>query len=298
MLATLVKTTRPPFLLLPLVVIALAGALAWHHTDNWSHLLFGLVLLGALAAHASVNVLNEVHDARSGLDKLTKRTPFSGGSGALQKNPAAIPLAQILGMGLLGLVILIGFYLIYQTGWGLLPIGLVGVGVVLAYTPKITRSPWLCLIAPGLGFGPLMVLGSYFVLTGEYSWLAFGISLIPFFLVNNLLLLNQFPDLEADRKVGRNNILIATGPKQGLFIFRWFLLGAFLTLLVLVALGYLPVFALLGLGSLVFALPLYWGLVRFRGEGELDNRLLAQNVLVNLTMPFFIAVGLMLEIWI
>lgn len=292
MLHTLVQTTRPAFLLLPLAIVALIGALAWQSSADWSTSLFALVLLGALAAHACVNVLNEVHDARSGLDDLTRRTPFSGGSGALQANPAAIKYAACLGVGLLCLVMGIGLYLVSVRGWGLLPIGLAGVVVILAYTPKITRLPWLCLVAPGLGFGPLMVLGGYFVLTGEYSWAALGASLIPLFLVSNLLLLNQFPDVEADRQVGRCNVIIATGGEQGAWIFKWFLLAAFLALLLLVAMQALPLMALLGLGSLVFALPLYLGLTGFRGESELDHRLLALNVLVNLTMPLFIAVGL------
>lgn len=294
MFATLVKTTRPSFLLLPLSVIALAGALAWHSGVEWSPALLGLILLGALCAHASVNVLNEVHDARSGLDDLTRRTPFSGGSGALQSNPHAIRQAEFLGLGLLGVVIALGLYFIALRGWELLPLGLAGIVVVVAYTPALTRSPWLCLLAPGIGFGPLMLVGSYFVLTGEYSWLALGVSLIPLFLVSNLLLLNQFPDLEADRQVGRKHLIIATSPRLGLHVFRWFLIGSFLTLLLLVSLEYLPRPALLGLASLAFALPLYTGLLKAHHQSSVNNRLLGLNVLVNLSMPFFIALGLVL----
>lgn len=294
MLLTLVKTTRPAFLLLPFSIVALAGALAWHTGTDWSPLLFSLVLLGAISAHASVNVLNEVHDARSGLDDLTCRTPFSGGSGALQHNPQAIEYAQMLGLALLGVVMGLGLYFITLRSWELLPLGLVGIAVVLAYTPKITRSPLLCLIAHGIGFGPLMLVGSYFVLTGEYSWLALAVSVIPLFLVSNLLLLNQYPDLEADRQIGRRHLIIATSPHKGLQVLRWFLIGSFLTLGILVSLQYLPRLALLGLASLVFALPLYVGLLKSAAKGTVNNQLPALNVLVNLSMPFLIAVGLVL----
>lgn len=294
MLQTLVKTTRPSFLLLPFSIVFLAGALAWQSGADGSLLVFGLILLGALAAHASVNVLNEVDDARSGLDELTKRTPFSGGSGALQANPAAINAAEKLGFALLGLVVAIGLYFVYLKGWLLIPLGLLGILVIVAYTPKFTRLPWLCLIAPGLGFGPLMLFGSYYVLTGEYSWVVLAVSLIPFFLVSNLLLLNQFPDLDADTQIGRNHLIIAYQVSTGLAIFRWFLLSAFLVLLLLVAFNFLPAKALLGLLSLVFALPLYWQVLKAKTAGEVTNKLLGLNVIVNLSLPFLIAVGLLL----
>lgn len=293
-LRALFMTARPPFLLLAFSVVSLGGALAWYSGADWSNSLFVLIMLGALAAHASVNMLNEVHDARSGLDELTQRTPFSGGSGALQTTPQAIIWVEAMAYILLGLVIVIGLWLVNLRGWGLLPIGLLGVVVVLSYTPKIMRSPWLCLIAPGLGFGPLMVLGTYYVMMGEYSWLALGVSLIPFFLVNNLLLLNQFPDYEADQQVGRRNILIAAGLQQGALIFRWFLLAAFLTLILLVALEYLPLWALLGGLTLLFAVPLYLKVQRQYDQIHQLNSALAWNVVINLAMPLLIALGLYL----
>lgn len=287
-------TARPPFLLLTISVINLGGVLALYSGAVWSTSLFSLIMLGALAAHMSVNMLNEVHDARSGLDDLTQRTPFSGGSGALQRTPQAIIWAERAGYGLLGLVIAIGLYFIALRGWGLLPLGLLGLWIVLSYTPRITHSPWLCLIAPGLGFGPLMVMGTYFVLMGEYSWLAFAVSLIPFFLVNNLLLLNQFPDYEADKQVGRRNILIAMGLNQGVKVFRWFLLAAFLTLLLLVALSWLPLWALLGMLTLIFALPLTLKVKHYYQQVHHLHSALAWNVLVNLLTPALIALGLWL----
>lgn len=294
MLATLIKTTRPSFLLLPFSIVALAGALAWNSNADLSYSILSLVLLGALAAHASVNVLNEVHDARTGLDELTQRTPFSGGSGALQENPAALNAADKLGKALVAIVIALGIYFIYLRGWTLLPLGLLGLFVIVAYTPKITHSPWLCLIAPGLGFGPLMLLGSYFVLIGEYSWLAFAVSLIPLLLVSNLLLLNQFPDINADTQVGRRNIIIANNVPKGLAVFRWFLLGSFVLLLALVIFNYLPAKALLGLLSLIFAWPLYWQLLKVNTAEGVSNKLLGLNVMVNLSLPFLIALGLIL----
>ncbi|MDN7137201.1 prenyltransferase [Pseudidiomarina sp. 1ASP75-14] len=295
MLATLIKTTRPSFLLLTLAMVALAAALAESNGFSVATTVFSLVALGAVSAHACVNVLNEVHDARSGLDDLTQRTPFSGGSGALQANPQALKAASRLGKALLALLITIGCYFIYLRGWSLLPLGIAGMVLVMAYTPMLTRRPWLCLIAPGLGFGPLMLTGSYFVLTGEYSWSVLAVSLIPFFLVNNLLLLNQFPDLTADVQVGRRNLLITSGPGIALRIFRWFLFAAYSVLAILVAVGILPPLALLGMLSLSLAIPLYYGIANLNKPQQVPHRLLGLNVAINISLPLLIAIGLALS---
>src|SRR5690606_28083014 len=80
-------------------------------------------------------------------------------------------------------------------------------------------NPLLCLIAPGLGFGVLMVAGSHLLLAGSVDSRAWLASLLPFFLVNNLLLLNQFPDIDADRQAGRYHALIPWGVKRSAQIF-------------------------------------------------------------------------------
>ena len=79
-----------------------------------------LVLAGALCAHASVNLLNEYHDFRSGLDLQTQRTPFSGGSGALPANPQAAGDVRVLGYGMLAVCIAVGLLLAWNAGPGIL----------------------------------------------------------------------------------------------------------------------------------------------------------------------------------
>ena len=74
---------RLPFLVLtPACVLLGLASVHWTH-DHLDLLMAALVMLGALAAHVSVNAFNEYLDFRSGLDAMTKPTPFSGGSGVL-----------------------------------------------------------------------------------------------------------------------------------------------------------------------------------------------------------------------
>lgn len=243
--ATIARSARPNFLILTPVCIfpGLAAAhSAGHAPDAWT---VTLILVAGLLAHAAVNLLNEWDDFRSGLDLATQRTPFSGGSGALPAVPAAAPAVLVAGLAGLGISALIGLYLMSLSGPGLLLPGLVGIFLVLAYTAWITRRPLLCLLAPGIGFGPIMVAGSYYAVAGEYSLVAIWASMTPFFLVSGLLLINQFPDLEPDRDHGRLHMPILLGRSASARLFALVLALAYVVPVTGVLAGVLPVTALL-----------------------------------------------------
>lgn len=285
---------RLPFLILtPACALLGLGTAAWTtgSVNGWH---FALALIGAVCAHVSVNAFNEVFDFKSGLDARTQRTPFSGGSGTL---PARAEMARptwIMAWITLGITALSGLYFVILRGPGILPLGLLGLVLLYAYTPWLTRHPFLCLIAPGLGFGPLMVLSVHFALTGAYSWTAFVASLVPFFLVSDLLLLNQFPDVEADRMIGRRHIPILFGRRRASLVYNLFLLLAYLTLILGVIFGWLPAIGLLGLLTAVIAIPA--GVRAFRHAEDIPQLLpaMGMNVLVNLLTPTLIAIGLLI----
>lgn len=285
---------RAPFLALtPVCVLVGLGTALWTtgSVNGWH---FVLVLIGALAAHISVNAFNEYFDFKTGLDAHTERTPFSGGSGTLQKHPEFAPTALAVACVSFFVTALVGLYFVLTRGWQLLPLGLVGLFLLYGYTAWLVYHPVLCLLAPGLGFGPLMVMGTHFALTGEYSWSAFAASLAPFFLVSDLLLLNQFPDVEADRLVGRRHYPILLGRKASSALYLVFLLAAYLSTVIAVWLHLLPPSSLLALLALAFGLPL---LRQVPANAENVPALLpslARNVLVILITPLLLAVGLML----
>jgi 1,4-dihydroxy-2-naphthoate octaprenyltransferase len=255
-----------------------------------------VAFLGALAAHVSVNALNEYADFQSGLDLRTRRTPFSGGSGTLAAHPESARTALATGLVALALTALVGIYFLFVRGLALLPLGLVGLLVVVTYTSWITRSPLLCLLAPGLGFGLLMVMGTDYVLTGNYSWTAAIASLVPTFLVSNLLLINQFPDVEADRTVGRRHYPIVIGRRASSLIFAAFLAGTYLSILVGWLLNLLPAASLLGLLTLPIAVPTALGAYQHADDIAQLLPHLGRNVILVVLTPILVAVGLLLGI--
>jgi 1,4-dihydroxy-2-naphthoate octaprenyltransferase len=283
---------RLPFLVLPPACVLLGvGTALW--TFGEINVLYALLaFVGSVAAHISVNALNEYYDFGSGLDLRTRPTPFSGGSGTLPAHPEAARTALITGLAGLAVTALIGIYFLFVWGLALLPLGLLGLILVASYTNWITRYPLLCLIAPGLGFGTLMVMGTDFVLTGTYTWTAFVASLVPFFLVSDLLLLNQFPDAEADESVGRRHYPIVIGRKASSVIYGAFLLCTYLSIVAGWALGLLPAWAGLGLITLVIAVPTALNAYRYPDDLEKLMPSLGMNVLLTVATPILAAVGL------
>lgn len=287
------RAARPNFLsLTPICILIGIGAAIQSHVDV-SVADCVLVLIGALMAHISVNLLNEYDDFRSGLDLLTVRTAFSGGSGSLQDHPEAASATRFAGLTCLAFSSLIGLYFVYQKGAALLPIGLAGVLLVLVYTPLVTRRPLLCLFAPGVGFGPLMVMGTAFALTGCYSWIAVAASLPPLLLVSELLLINQFPDIDADRQVGRKHFPILWGRKRSAVLFGVLMVAAFGTLAIGVGIGILRPLTLLGLLPLPAGLFLAWQVyVHAEDQEKLVNCLGINVAVVHVTL-LLVAIGML-----
>ncbi len=292
--ALLLGPMRAPFLLLgPACVAVGVGTAHWQTAAvHWAEVL--LVLIGAVASHICVNAANEYFDFRSGLDQRTRSTPFSGGSGTLPAHPELERAALGIVVASLVVAALVGIYFVWRRGWLLLPLGLFGLLLVLTYTTWWTRHPVLCLIAPGLGFGALMVMGTHFALTGTYSWSALVASLVPTFLVSDLLLLNQFPDVEADKTVGRLHFPIAIGRRASAQVYGLLLLLAYLSVVVGVITGVLPRFSLLALLTTALAWRAYRGAYEHADNPPALARAMGLNVVVNLTTPLLLAIGLFL----
>ena len=243
--------TRPQFLLLSVVLVLLGTAMA-RHEGCFDLLKFVLTLTGLLLAHSSVNILNDYFDYKSGIDLETIRTPFSGGSGILPQGLLKPKGVYIYGLGCLIAAFAIGIYLTFISGWQLLPLILLGGPVIYYYTSHLTK--WLAgQLWAGLGLGMLPVLGTYFVQTGSYSVEAVVASLSPGFLTANLLLLNEFPDVEADKKGGRHNLVIALGFKTAGRLYAGLMVLTYLSIIAGVVLKLMPPATLIGIVSIPFA---------------------------------------------
>jgi len=281
---------RANFLLLPVTLVAV-GAAAAAHDGAFDPVATVAALLGLLALHAAVNALNEYSDFRRGIDLETQRTPFSGGSGTL---PGGEPPRIALGVGIGGIVFgtIIGSYFLYTVGWHLLPIFVLGAICVAGYTDFLARI-YLGEFFAGLGLGTLPVLGAAMVQGDGLGPTAIAASIPPFFMTFNLLLLNEFPDEEADRRGGRRNLVTLFGRQNAA---RIYVLAGWLTkisLLVPVLTGTFPLVCLLALvPSAALIPPTRWALTRPKEPVPIPA--LGANVIWNLSTNAALALCLAL----
>ncbi|MES0328526.1 MAG: prenyltransferase [Gammaproteobacteria bacterium] len=294
-LKPVIQSMRLPFLLLTPVCVFLGVSTVIANQININFYLLILVLSGALLGHISVNTLNEYFDFKSGLDFKTKRTKFSGGSGALPDNPESVRVVLAVAIASLMVIVMMGVFFVWKFGLGIMPIGVLGLVLIVTYTSWVNKYPLLCLIAPGVGFGFLMVVGTQYVLLGEYlslSWLA---AIVPFFLVNNLLLLNQYPDIQADATVGRNHFPIAYGIKNSNRVYAVFVLATMAVITGASLMGYFPLLSLIALLPMPLAFFSLYGVIK---HGEMIGdypQYLGSNVAVAILTPLLLGISIVIS---
>ncbi|MCK4772307.1 MAG: prenyltransferase [Candidatus Latescibacteria bacterium] len=278
---------RVPFLSLPVTLVAAgAGAAAYDGYFSWVRTLVALV--GLVALHVAVNVLNEVSDMRTGIDLHTVRTPFSGGSGTLPSGALSSRSALIFGLVSAAVGLAIGVWFLTSVGLVLLPIMLLGAFCVLSYNRLLTRVG-LGEIAAGLGLGGLAVAGTALVQNGALGPAAIAASLPAILMTFNLLLLNEFPDEEADRAGGRRHLVILLGRRSAALVYSAAALLTPAAILTAVIIGVFPVIALAAMiPSILLVKPLLWA---FKSPSEtVPIPALGSNVMWNLATNLALAV--------
>lgn len=295
LMKSLFMIIRPNFLLLVPVCVFAGIAGAYYATDSIQITYLILAFIGALFAHISVNVFNVYFDFKSGIDFNTKRTPFSGGSPILTSGMLQAGKALLLGIISLAVVAAIGVYFIVIYKWAVLPIGLCGMVIIYLYTPYITKIPVITeLIGPGLGFG-LMVLGVYFTQTGGYSSIAIVVTLISGLLVANLLLLNEFPDVEADSAGGRKHLPVVIGRGNAAKIYCLITAAVYALIIVASIADIMPYFALLGLLTLPLGFKAAKGALKYHSDINNLVPYMAANVMFVLLTPLLVSTGIILD---
>ncbi len=291
-LKTYFLETRPQFLTLSVVLAFLGAAIAWH--DGYFHAGYALLAgFGLVLTHVSVNTLNDYFDFQSGVDKATRRTPFSGGSGILPANMLQPNQVLWLGLGSLLLAVPIGIYFSIVSGYRLLPLLLVAAFCVVLYSPLILKQPWPEW-APGVGLGALPVLGAYFVQAEAYTFPAVIASIPSAFLVHNLLLLNEFPDYDADQVAHRKTLPITIGRNRAAIFYSTVALAVYVWLVGWVAAGGMPAWSLLGLLTLPFPIKAIRGARNHSNMARLVPGM-AANVMAVLLTQLLIGVGYILD---
>ncbi|MGH2661585.1 MAG: prenyltransferase [Actinomycetota bacterium] len=203
------RATRLPFLTATLIPVLL-GVAAAALEGTWSLWLAFLTFLAAAFVHLGLNVANDVFDTLSGADAAnTTPTQFSGGSRVIQYGLMSLRTMVLLSAGFYAAGIGIGLYLAVTRGfWPLFWLGVLGLVISIVYTAPPFRLVHRGVgeITVGLGFGPIMLLGSYFVQAQRFSLEAGLLSIPVAILIALVLYVNEVPDRAGDAAAGKRTL--------------------------------------------------------------------------------------------
>jgi len=249
---------RAPFFTASFVPVILGAVMAWHEKHSFDPLYFTLTLIGVLALHTATNTLNDYFDYRSGNDLVNREAnrPFDGGSPFIVDGRLRAESVYRFGAGALLLGIGIGLFLAWMKGWLIIPLGLVGVGSAYFYVEPRVRlaSRGLGEFLTGFCFGPLVVIGAYYVQAQSISSGVVMAGIPVGILITNVLFINQFPDREADLAVGKNHWVVRLGKKKAVRVFVILVSAVYISVALGVLMKILPVFSLITFGTLPISL--------------------------------------------
>ncbi len=239
--------TRAAVLIMTFTSAAIGGLLAARDgIFNW--LYFILCSIGLILAHATNNMVNDFTDFIKGVDKENYfRTQY--GPHPLEQN-LVTRREFFIYLGVTGILALMcGIFFVYVRGYIALQLLLLGVLFVLFYTFPL-KYFGLGELTVLLVWGPLMVGGTYYVITGNLSTNVI-IASIPYGIGTTTVLFGKHIDkYEMDHKKGIRTVPVLIGEKASRMIVIIMMVFEILFVLYLVLNGYFSVIMLIVLLSL------------------------------------------------
>jgi len=238
------RATRPFSFTASIIPVLIATAFAFlRQPDDIMWGLFPVVFFGAVLFHIGANLVSDYYDYKFGVDA----EDTYGGSRVIIER--LLEPKQVLRGGLLSFAIgfLLGLILVYYRGYEVLLMGLGGLFLGLFYTLTRKGLKYIALgdLAVFIAFGPLLVIGSYFSLTGTYDWQTFLISLPIGFLVVAILHANNSRDIFNDIRVKIKTVPILIGLNASKIAYLVLIFGAYILTILLIGLNVINIAGLL-----------------------------------------------------
>jgi len=292
--------SRIPFLSVAILPYFLGALLAQRVTGRFDWLVFLLGLAGCVLIQLSAHYNGEIYDLKEdSLSAVSGKSPFSGGSQVILRKLIPEIKVKRLSCLLVLLALAIGAFLqfYFKTGGWTLFLGVSGIIAGVFYS-----KPPLRWVSRGLGeffiaysFGFLTVTCGFYIQASRFDNLALLVSLPTAFTVLNIILINEYPDYEADRATGKNNLLVRLGRQRGSFVYVFFVVCSGVS-------SFLVLWRGLSLAGLFLYLPVFITAVILASlmlKGAYKDRLLLQRmcaatILVNLgtSLSFILGVWL------
>ena len=280
--------SRPPFHTVGILPFILGTLLVYKSNSTFSMDIFLLGVIAVILIMLSTYHLGEYFDYRE--DEISQRlykSNFAGGSGVIPAGTMSRSVALWTGVISFLLAGIIGVILqfVLKTGPYTLLLGCLGAFPGFFYSTRPVR-----LVQRGVGeifigfcYGWLPVASSYYIQTGDIHpvihWMTIPIALTIF----NVIFLNEYPDYEADKSIGKKNLLYRIGKKNGEFLYVAFSLLASAAVIASPFFG--VAFKIVYFYLPVLAISLFIVLMMLRGKYKEKNtleKLCGLNIAVNL----------------
>lgn len=249
----------------------LGSMVAWAGFGDFNLWYFTLVIIAVTLHHIGLNMVDDVFDYLHAVDRScgAQKNPYTGGSGVLTME--LIPVTHLITAAVICyfLALVIAVYLTIEVGWAVLIFVAVGVFSSVFYTTPPIKYGYrgfgeLSLL---VNFGPVVCLGAFYVQTGFLDWEPFIVSLVPGFLMWSMIVINEIPDYEDDRRANKWNLVARLGRKSGIILYLAGLICAYGTILLCAILQLTSFNVLLGL----ITVPVACKAFRILNENYLDK---------------------------
>jgi len=288
--------SRVPFLSVGILPLILGFVLAW----RWGYKgPFGLYFLSSMAVILIMWMtyyLGEWNDLEG--DQINQNfNRFSGGSRVLVKGLLPVWVPLLFGYGCLAGAMFTGLYIYlrYQTSSWTLLLGGIGIFSGFFYSGKPFRWSYRGVgeIFTGFCYGWLPIATGFYLFAGFFTHQILLLSIPVGFSIFNVILINEFPDEEADRAIGKKNLVVRFGKERMGDLYLGFSILVGLSLIkVLKIFGQTPpwLFILSGIPLLL----ILWNLIEVLRGAYLDLKrleLLCRNTLfVNLSVTITLTI--------
>ena len=200
---------RPPTLTISITPVLVGTAVAWHEGAMIQWFVAGIALCAAVLIQVGTNLYNDVGDYERGADGSDRLgPPRASAMGWLA--PADVRRAAAASFGL---AMVLGAYLVSVGGWTIFAVGLASIAAGIGYT----GGPRPIAYTPSgeffvfVFFGLVATAGSSFLQTGQLSWASLAAGGMIGALAAAVLVVNNYRDLESDRRSGKITLAVRIG---------------------------------------------------------------------------------------
>ena len=235
----------------------LCGLIAWSNRGRIDISAFLLVVVGVTINHFGLNMIDDAFDYLHFVDQseMKEKNPYTGGSGVITQGLLSVRQVIIGAVLCFIITIVIGCYLTVAKGWPVLAFGVFGLLNSIFYTTPPVKFGYrgfgeLSLL---INFGPIIGLGSYYVQTGNLAMEPLLVSLVLGCMMWSMIIINEIPDYDSDRRGHKMNLVARFGKKKGIVLYSLGLVFAYGILIIVVVLQIATPWLLIGLVSLPLA---------------------------------------------